>query len=104
MLQIQSYSRLRKIKNKMQIFIFSLLISSTHSFIQFPFTANSFLENFFNAVQNQKIKTFSEVDDSEKLDIKNMIAGTECYRKCKTNDRKICHFLFILQFFHTAGG
>jgi hypothetical protein len=86
-------SRQCEIKIKMHFLFFFLLINTSHSFLQFPFSAHSLLDKVLNTVQYD-----------EKIILTSMINGTECFRECKPNDVKICHFDFVLKYFYANGG
>jgi hypothetical protein len=75
--------------------IILLIISTSYSvaFIPYPFLTNNLLKSFLDVVKTDDI-----------IELEHMTLGSECYRKCDPNDRRICYFAFALKAFQIMGG
>ncbi|KAL7014673.1 hypothetical protein ACKWTF_016053 [Chironomus riparius] len=73
------------------------LIGSVCCFMLYPFIANDFLAKFINSLSINSSKFNVNL-------INNSVPGEQCNRECHSNDTKICHFKFTLEFYQILGG
>lgn len=81
---------------KMQTLLISLLMTKTlvvDGFLNFPLSADKAVETFLDAIQ-----------DNQGDFMKFAVPGDQCKRECKSYDKKVCHFHFMIKFYQVLSG
>lgn len=81
----------------MKLFIIIQLFAfcAVECFLTNPFLADNSVKSFLNVVESNS--------DGNNL-MNQAIAGELCNRECKTNDKKVCRFKFMIKFYQAMSG
>lgn len=83
----------------MNLYISLVLLSvcSVGGFLNFPPSGDNAVATFMEIIRMKR--THSESDF-----MKNAIRGEICNRKCRFNDRRVCHFKFMIKYYQVMSG
>ena len=88
------------VEMKFTLVFLLLLISTIDCFLNFPPSGDDAVASFLNTIKINSTK----VDNEESFFEKNSIRGDFCNRECRDDDRRVCHFKFMIKYYQVMSG